>query len=168
MSPHHIYLGSVVDLRPGKTTSILAPSEHECDQPHTVPRSFCHLRCCDTSKRNTRAELQMCKASPSLSLHKPRSRVQVPGDACWPSEADFTALNATLGGRLIASVPPASVCYSSHANFDEEKCDGILASWFSSSFHAADPISIDWPWWANNSCPPVFPNGTSVTGDTFA
>ncbi|KAJ4986558.1 FAD-linked oxidoreductase-like protein 18, partial [Stagonosporopsis vannaccii] len=89
-------------------------------------------------------------------------------DPCWPLEAEFAALNETLAGRLIAAVPPASVCYPRREDFDEQKCNVILASWFSSSFHAADPISIDWPWWANNSCPPIFPNGTSVTGDASA
>jgi hypothetical protein len=29
-------------------------------------------------------------------------------------------------------------------------------------------VSIDYPIWANNSCNPIFPNGTSVTGDTQA
>jgi len=41
-------------------------------------------------------------------------------------------------------------------------------NWFSSSFHAEDPISIGFPQWANNSCPPIFPDGTSIGGDPNA
>jgi FAD binding domain len=37
-----------------------------------------------------------------------------------------------------------------------------------SDFHAADPFSIDYPQWANDSCDPVFPNGTTLNGDTQA
>ena len=41
-------------------------------------------------------------------------------------------------------------------------------NWFNSTFHASDPISIGFPQWVNDSCPPIFPNGTSVTGDPDA
>ncbi|KAF2016338.1 FAD-binding domain-containing protein [Aaosphaeria arxii CBS 175.79] len=92
----------------------------------------------------------------------------VPGDSCWPSTSDFSALNDTLSGHLIQAIPPASVCYQSEPNYDEAACNQILSSWFSSDFHAADPISIGWPWWARNPCPPIFPNGTSVTLDPDA
>jgi hypothetical protein len=78
------------------------------------------------------------------------------------------SLNESLAGHLIQGNPPASVCYPSEPNYDISACETVRESWFSSSFHAADPISIGWPWWANNSCPPIFPNGTSVTGDEQA
>lgn len=104
-------------------------------------------------------------ASPRYNIHL---RLQTPGDSCWPSGADFVTLNATISGRLIAGSPAASICYASSATYDERACEAVLASWFNSSFHAADPISIDWPWWANNSCPPIYANGSSVTGDTTA
>ncbi|KAH7380170.1 hypothetical protein BKA66DRAFT_512927 [Pyrenochaeta sp. MPI-SDFR-AT-0127] len=92
----------------------------------------------------------------------------VPGDTCWPSPADFSSLNDTLSGQLVQGIPPASVCYSTEPNYNEKACEVVLANWFSSTFHASDPISIGWPWWANNSCPPIFPNGTSITGDVNA
>jgi hypothetical protein len=37
-----------------------------------------------------------------------------------------------------------------------------------SDFHAANPISIDYPLWANDSCVPIFPNGTSIQGNPTA
>ncbi|KAF2494539.1 FAD-binding domain-containing protein [Lophium mytilinum] len=92
----------------------------------------------------------------------------IPSSDCWPSATEWSALNDTISGQLIQAVPPASVCYSAQPNYDEDACDHIRSQWFNSSFHAEDPISIDYPVWANNSCNPIFPNGTSVTGDVKA
>ncbi|PKS05905.1 hypothetical protein jhhlp_007736 [Lomentospora prolificans] len=36
----------------------------------------------------------------------------IPGDEQWPAEASWGALNETLGGRLIATIPVGSVCHS--------------------------------------------------------
>ncbi|KAF2193948.1 hypothetical protein K469DRAFT_734568 [Zopfia rhizophila CBS 207.26] len=91
-----------------------------------------------------------------------------PNDACWPSKSDWDAFNTSLSGALIQPIPPASVCYPSQHNHNEEACSIIRSQWFNSSWHAQDPISIDYPIWANNSCNPIFPNGTSVTGDPDA
>ncbi|KAH8895797.1 FAD-binding domain-containing protein [Thozetella sp. PMI_491] len=92
----------------------------------------------------------------------------VPGDPCWPGDHDLDALNQTVSCRLLKGVPPASVCYPEEPNYNPSACQTVRDSWFSSTFHASNPISIGWPWWANNTCPPIFPNGTSVTGDPDA
>jgi hypothetical protein len=93
---------------------------------------------------------------------------QAPHDSCWPSKSEWSSLNSTLSGALIHPTPPASVCYSSQPDYNEDSCDIIRSRWFDSTFHAQDPISIDYPVWANNSCNPIYPNGTSVTGETTA
>lgn len=93
---------------------------------------------------------------------------QTPKDACWPSPSDWTTLNNTLSGALIRAVPPASVCYPNSPNHNEATCALIRSRWFDSTFHASDPISISYPVWTNNSCNPIFPNGTSLTGDPDA
>lgn len=77
-------------------------------------------------------------------------------------------MNVTVEGKLVRGVPPGSVCYSDQPNYDEGKCQYVLANWTESTFHALDPISIGWPQWAGNPCPPIFPNGTSVGGDVNA
>lgn len=92
----------------------------------------------------------------------------VPGDDCWPSNDDWNDFNSTLDGRLIRTVPPASVCYPDEPNHDPETCQTVLSEWIYSSFHGQDPASINYPFWADTPCPPIFPNGTSVTGDTQA
>ncbi|KIN03275.1 hypothetical protein OIDMADRAFT_40859 [Oidiodendron maius Zn] len=91
-----------------------------------------------------------------------------PSETCWPSTSEWDSLNDTISGRLIRSVPPGSVCYPVQPNYNAEACSLVLASWNSSAFHSSDPISIDSPVWANSSCNPVYPNGTSVAGDPSA
>lgn len=60
------------------------------------------------------------------------------------------------------------MCYESEPDYDRAACDDVLANWHLSTFHLDDPTSIDYPLWADNPCPPIFPNGTSVGGDPDA
>ncbi|KAL3450547.1 hypothetical protein BJX65DRAFT_316005 [Aspergillus insuetus] len=89
-----------------------------------------------------------------------------PNDPCWPSPVDFAALNKTVGGNLIRGTPPGSVCYPDQPDYNPERCTFVLENWFDSEFHANDPVSIGFPKFAGNPCPPIYPNGTSVTGGT--
>jgi hypothetical protein len=34
-----------------------------------------------------------------------------PGEACWPSDADWAALNSSISGRLISTVPLGAPCH---------------------------------------------------------
>lgn len=77
-------------------------------------------------------------------------------------------MNTTLSGALIQGRSPASVCYPAQPDYNEEACATIRTRWFDSTFHASDPVSIDYPTWTNNSCNPIYPNGTSVTGNHHA
>jgi hypothetical protein len=65
-------------------------------------------------------------------------------------------------------VPPGSVCYPDQPNYNAESCAFVASQWFNSTWHATDPVSVDYPIWTNNSCNPIWPNGTSVTGDATA
>ncbi|KAF2422407.1 FAD-binding domain-containing protein [Tothia fuscella] len=91
-----------------------------------------------------------------------------PTEACWPSENDWSKLNNTISGRLIKAVPPASVCYSSHPSYNQTACTRVRSQWYSSAFHAADPISLGAPGWSGNSCPPIDANGVSIYGNPTA
>ncbi|KAJ3499682.1 hypothetical protein NLG97_g128 [Lecanicillium saksenae] len=88
-----------------------------------------------------------------------------PGDDCWPTEIDWQQLNTTINGHLIKAKPAASVCYKSEPNYSEAACSEIRLQWGNSSYHAQDPISIDYPFMADDPCPPIFPNGTSIGGN---
>ncbi len=69
----------------------------------------------------------------------------VPGGTRWPSLADWTALNETVGGRLIAPTPPGAVCQPSSAAFNNESCAELLSTgWASSAWHATDAVSADY------------------------
>ena len=50
-----------------------------------------------------------------------------PGDACWPSSSDWTQLNQTVSGRLIATVPLARACHD--PNFDSARCQTLRDGW---------------------------------------
>lgn len=50
-----------------------------------------------------------------------------PGDAYWPSTAQWNAFNRTVNGRLIATVPLASACHV--PNYDAAKCQALKNEW---------------------------------------
>ncbi|KAL3492087.1 hypothetical protein BJX62DRAFT_236521 [Aspergillus germanicus] len=90
-----------------------------------------------------------------------------PNDPCWPSASDWNSLNETLSGRLIRTVPAGSVCYPSQPNYDEQACSAVLGNWTSWPFHSSDLASTGDPAW-DNACTPIYPNGTSLTGNVNA
>ena len=51
----------------------------------------------------------------------------MPGDACWPGKEDWVTLNASLSGRLVATVPLAHVCHD--PTFDANACMALRAVW---------------------------------------
>ncbi|GLB01552.1 hypothetical protein AtubIFM61612_008452 [Aspergillus tubingensis] len=83
-----------------------------------------------------------------------------PGDACWPSTQDWDTFNTTLGGRLIATVPAASVCHynSTFLPYDAAACEELLAVWNETRTHYETSYSPMAPWFANFSCDPYLPN----------
>ncbi|KAE9967135.1 hypothetical protein EG328_008397 [Venturia inaequalis] len=96
-----------------------------------------------------------------------------PSSPCWPSAIEWAHFNVTISGRLLHPSPPASVCYPEESNYNTTLCQQVRSQWFSSKFHAADPISLDSPGWSGNisgvpSCPPISEKGMSITGDPDA
>lgn len=51
----------------------------------------------------------------------------LPGDACWPSKSVWNALNATVDGQLIATVPLGSPCHD--PNYDAALCEELQDEW---------------------------------------
>ena len=56
----------------------------------------------------------------------PRCRV-IPGDDGWPVQVDWDGLNKTVGGRLIATAPIASVCHE--PSYDKVACEALRGDW---------------------------------------
>lgn len=79
-----------------------------------------------------------------------------PGDASWPSPAQWTALNTTLSGRLIQPlVAPGGVCHPDQANYDAGACEAMTSGqWDSYAWNADDAVSVMWENWANWTCVP--------------
>lgn len=51
----------------------------------------------------------------------------LPGDECWPAASSWTALNSTVGGRLVATVPIGTPCHDPH--YDAVACAALQAEW---------------------------------------
>jgi hypothetical protein len=70
----------------------------------------------------------------------------------WPSVSAWDKLNNTLNGRLITPGVPAAVCYTSRLEYSPSQCAVIEAQWSNTSFHASNPVSVDYN---DDTCPPV-------------
>ncbi|TDZ36455.1 FAD-linked oxidoreductase ZEB1 [Colletotrichum trifolii] len=78
-----------------------------------------------------------------------------PGDACWPAAATWDALNTTVGGNLIATVPLGSPCHD--PTYDAAACASLQSKWQYSDIHMESSSSIMAPFFANQSCDPFQP-----------
>ncbi|KUI56033.1 ER membrane protein complex subunit 1 [Cytospora mali] len=78
-----------------------------------------------------------------------------PGDACWPSQAEWSTLNTTVGGRLIATVPLGSPCHDPY--YDEDECAYLQDQWLLAGIHMNSSSSVMAPFFANQSCDPWTP-----------
>src|SRR5688500_15292305 len=86
--------------------------------------------------------------SPSLS---PPSCKAFPGTPTWPTIESWSALNNTLGGRLLRPALPGGVCHPEQPNFDEALCDEIGGEgglWTTYDWHTTDPLSVQWDNWS--------------------
>ncbi|KAJ7800712.1 hypothetical protein B0H14DRAFT_2898482 [Mycena olivaceomarginata] len=74
------------------------------------------------------------------NLHDSRSCKIIPGDATWPSEAEWSIFNESVDGRLIKTIPIAKSCHDPH--YDESQCAYIRAQWHSSTLHTRSSSSM--------------------------
>lgn len=84
------------------------------------------------------ALLSVAAASPTLKCKV------TPADVGWPSESDWQALNETVHGRLIKSIPPGIVCRHDSASYDNASCALVQNNWESADWHAKNPVSVDY------------------------
>lgn len=96
--------------------------------------------------------LLLCVQVPATSNSSCR---WIPGDETWPSSTDWEALNATVGGRLIATIPLASVCHAEpYANYDEAACSALRQEWGVAQTFGLKPAEFMNPYYQNQSCDP--------------
>lgn len=82
-----------------------------------------------------------------------------PLDLDWPNADDWSSLNQSTNGALIRSSPAASSCYGDNPFGSKIACNVVQERWFSSAFHATQPETILYNYWANNSCVPPNDDG---------
>ncbi|KAK4442198.1 putative FAD-linked oxidoreductase-like protein 12 [Podospora aff. communis PSN243] len=76
-----------------------------------------------------------------------------PGDACWPSIAEWQSFNHSLGGKLVATVPIGSVCHdSTFGAYDAAKCEALRAAWLIPLTHDSTSSSMMSSFFVNRSC----------------
>ncbi|KAI8623981.1 hypothetical protein F5Y19DRAFT_456409 [Xylariaceae sp. FL1651] len=82
-----------------------------------------------------------------------------PGDECWPSPAQWTALNQSLSGALVATVPIASPCHDTFPGvaYDAAECAKVQANWPRPALHEQTTHSCMASFFANMSCDPFMP-----------
>ena len=77
-------------------------------------------------------------------------------ESCWPSTSTWNVFNASIGGKLIADVPPALPCYPGPA-FNARDCAAIDVELTNQTFISNNPIALSYP---TDSCPAI--NSTSI------
>ncbi|KAB5575314.1 FAD binding domain-containing protein [Coniochaeta sp. 2T2.1] len=82
----------------------------------------------------------------------------LPGDTNWPNASAWALLNATVGGRLVATLPIGHVCHD--PTYDAAACAALQQSWTQPLTHIASSSSIMQAFFANQSCDPFTPQST--------
>ncbi|KAI0380260.1 putative alcohol oxidase [Hypomontagnella monticulosa] len=78
-----------------------------------------------------------------------------PGNSCWPAPSVWATFNKTVGGRLVATTPLATVCHGDQ--YDEAACQNLRNEWYIPATHIESSSSIMAPLFANQSCDPFLP-----------
>ncbi|KAE8386199.1 putative isoamyl alcohol oxidase [Aspergillus alliaceus] len=83
----------------------------------------------------------------------------IPSDPTWPSDADWTSLNASIDGRLLRTVPVASSCWPGNPFGSPVSCGTVQSNWSNAMWQSGLPEAINYPIYANNSCLPPEASG---------
>jgi hypothetical protein len=89
----------------------------------------------------------------SGALADPKCKT-IPSDSDWPSDDEWAALNESIDGTLIKTLPVASSCWPENPFNSTVSCEVVKTNWTLAAFHSEFPESIDYPIYANNSCLP--------------
>src|SRR5271170_218707 len=77
-----------------------------------------------------------------------------PGSPSWPSPSAWQSLNNSISGRLLQPSPPGAVCHPGQPTYNANTCASVQVEWLNTTFHADNPISVDYENWNNDSCLP--------------
>ncbi|ORX92396.1 hypothetical protein BCR34DRAFT_581123 [Clohesyomyces aquaticus] len=79
----------------------------------------------------------------------------LPGDVCWPSDQTWGALNETVGGRLLKTIPIGSPCHE--PAYSKDECTTLQSQWSLPQTHLSSSSSVMQAYFANQSCDPFTP-----------
>nr|WQM87385.1 FAD-linked oxidoreductase [Xylaria grammica] len=96
--------------------------------------------------------VQLSLAFPALGWNGTTRCKYKPGDAGWPSIDDWTAFNASIGGKLVTPYQLGRVCHN--PDYDEEACKYVQEQWIQPHLHDGSSSSIMAAAVANESCDP--------------
>ncbi|KAI1178916.1 FAD-binding domain-containing protein [Nemania sp. FL0916] len=104
--------------------------------------------------------------SPAVSYTIDSGCKPIAGDRNWPSTAEWNKLNATIGGRLLATLPLAHVCHDPW--YSAEACQALKESWGVPQIQTSLPGEFLAPWFQNQSCTPFEPETSSCRLGNYA
>jgi len=114
--------------------------------PRRRPHPYAALARVDA--RTTARVAAFAARAPARAAAAPRARAAptfcTPADACWPRAAEWAALNASVGGALVAVAPPLAPCFPGAAA-DAAACSRALANFSNSYFRASLPGAMQSP-----------------------
>ncbi|KAJ5094949.1 hypothetical protein N7532_007240 [Penicillium argentinense] len=68
-----------------------------------------------------------------------------PDQPCWPTEANWAALNSSIEGNLVAVKPFAYPCHDTE--FNAAKCTIVKDNAYNSSYRSSQPSALQWENW---------------------
>ncbi|KAJ5895688.1 hypothetical protein N7495_007379 [Penicillium taxi] len=97
----------------------------------------------------------------TTAISSAKNCLYLPQDPSWPSTSDWSSLNSTVGGRLVATVPIGSPCHA--PNYDEAACATLQADWYLPQTHFTSSSSVMQSYFANQSCDPFTSESQACT-----
>jgi len=77
---------------------------------------------------------------------------KLPQDKSWPSPGQWDALNKTVDGKLVSTVPLAAPCHDPH--YDEAACTTLKANWAFPPVHENSSTSVQSGYFQSEACSP--------------
>ena len=109
------------------TVSTAGAPLFESEKVQLTEQTLSHL------SRNESALFNFGNNGSALSTRSSGECRLMPGDFSWPLPIIWELFDDLLGGALIKTVPLASSCYSSWAEYDSNQCDAITSNWTNSN-----------------------------------
>ncbi|KAK1579368.1 uncharacterized protein LY79DRAFT_672528 [Colletotrichum navitas] len=88
----------------------------------------------------------------AATSQRPAACRYIPGDRGWPSPSLWNRLNATAGGRLLATNPLAHSCHD--PTYSDDTCTSLRQQWGRPDLQIPHPAEFLSPWFQNQSCVP--------------